>query len=537
MPLRPRDIDAICFEMSSREPKAAADAGREPDADGSPRPRQHATVSEATVIPVVTPARMAEIDAGALEPVEVLIERAGSALARAALDVMGGRYGRRVVVVAGPGNNGADGRAAAVRLNRCGVRVAVVPAANPPPVLPAADLYIDAAFGTGLTRSYGAPRRARPEAPVLAADIPSGLDGLTGAVLGGPVWEAQLTVTFAALKPGLVLGSGPELCGQVVVADIGLAVGAQSRGANTAMAHPDQSRHRDDQGSASDSARKAPRTRAVDRFDDSDWCALMQDDDVAPLPRGAGDTHKWTAAALLVAGSSPMAGAAALAAEAALRSGARMLHLSAPADVATAAPAEAVCSEPPLAIDAGRFGVCAVGPGLGLDDQAATRLGDALAAGLPTVVDADGLRLLHHSRVAGVLERRRRDQLPLVLTPHDGEFEALTAAPPGTDRIAAARGAAAALDAVVLLKGGPTVIASPDGRVRVVNSGDARLATAGSGDVLTGMIAGRLAALGPHEILERVAEAAHLHGRAVSGIRQDRITATDLLKAVSKMPC
>lgn len=444
------------------------------------------------MIPVVTPARMAEIDAAAPEPVDVLIERAGAAVAEAAAGVMGGRFGRRVVVLAGPGNNGADGRAAARRLRRRGARVRVFPATDAPGTLPAANLYIDAAFGTGLSRPYIPPRRGQPDAPVLAVDIPSGLDGLTGESLGGPVWPAWRTVTFAALKPGLLFGEGPAACGEMGVSDIGLALSA----------------------------------------DDLDACALMTDADIESLPAGTGATHKWHAAALVVAGSPGMGGAASLACEAALRSGARMVHLSAPAAAGVTSPIEVVRSEPPLTVDAGRFRVCAAGPGLGTDQQAAARLADALALGLPTVIDADGLRLLRDPAVAEVMDQRRGDSVAAVLTPHDAELEALVAAGPGRDRIAAARAAAARLGAVVLLKGGPTVVADPDGRARIVSSGDARLATAGTGDVLTGMIAGRLAAFGPERLVDRVAEAAHLHGRAASAVEGARLIASDLVSAL-----
>ncbi|MEO0495115.1 MAG: NAD(P)H-hydrate epimerase, partial [Actinomycetota bacterium] len=174
------------------------------------------------MIPIVTPAEMAAIDAAAPEPVEELIERAGAAVARAAVDLLGGTYGRRVVIVAGPGNNGADGRSAATRLRRRGVRCTVV--APDVERLPAGvDLVIDAAYGTGLSRPYAFP--AVPSgAAVLAVDISSGVHGLTGARLGAPV-AADRTITFAALKPGLVLEPGRSLAGDVVVADIGLDTG------------------------------------------------------------------------------------------------------------------------------------------------------------------------------------------------------------------------------------------------------------------------------------------------------------------------
>ena len=464
------------------------------------------------MIPVVTPARMAEIDAAAPEPTEVLIERAGAAVARAAVEVMGGRYGRRAVVLAGPGNNGADGRAAARRLGRGGMRVRVFSATDTPQLLPPADLYIDAAFGTGLSRPYTPPQRGRPEAPVLAVDIPSGLDGLTGEVLGGPVWTAQRTVTFAALKPGLLLGEGPVACGDTTVADIGLSVGGDDLDTRALVADADIGLSVGD--------------------DDGDECALFTDGDVEALPAGTGATHKWNAAALVVAGSQGMGGAASLACAAALRSGARMVHLSSPASAGVASPIEVVRSEPPLAVDAGRFAVCAAGPGLGTSERAAARLADALALGLSTVIDADGLRLLRDPAVAAAMDQRRSLSAPTVLTPHDAEMEALVGCRPGPDRIAAARAAAARLDAVVLIKGGPTVVADPHGRARIVSSGDACLATAGTGDVLTGMIAGRLAAFGPDRLLDRVAEAAHLHGRAAAAVRGARLVASDLVGAL-----
>jgi len=172
------------------------------------------------VIPVVTPAEMRAIDEAAPEPVDVLIERAGEATFRAALDLLGGTYGRHVVLVAGKGNNGADGRSAARRLRRRGVRVVVLDATALPADLPDADLLIDAAYGTGF-RGDWTPPPAPPGAAVLAVDIPSGVDGLTGQAHGAP-WRADVTVTFAALEPGLLLRDGPDLAGDVRLADIGL---------------------------------------------------------------------------------------------------------------------------------------------------------------------------------------------------------------------------------------------------------------------------------------------------------------------------
>ena len=174
------------------------------------------------MIPVLTPEEMGAVDREAPEPVEVLVRRAAGAVARAAVQLMGGTYGRRVVVVAGPGNNGWDGRVAAELLAARGVRCAVLDALDPPDRLPDADLVVDAAFGTGFRDRYELP--PGDGAPILAVDIPSGVHGLTGVASGAP-GKALATVTFAALKPGLLLGDGPAHAGLVQVADIGLDVG------------------------------------------------------------------------------------------------------------------------------------------------------------------------------------------------------------------------------------------------------------------------------------------------------------------------
>lgn len=425
---------------------------------------------------IVTPAEMGEIDAAAPEPVEVLVGRAGAAVARAALELLGGAYGRRVVVVAGKGNNGADGRDAARRLRRRGVRATVVDAGSAPEVLPAADLVIDAAYGTGFRGTYEAPRPAG-DAPVLAVDIPSGVAGLTGAASGRPL-AATRTVTFAALKPGLLLGDGAELAGEVVVADIGLDTSG-------ATAH------------------------------------LVDDEAVASwLPTPPRATHKWRSAAWLVAGSPGMGGAAHLAARAAQRGGAGYVRLSRPGlDEDPGAPTEAVVV--PLAAegwadrvlgDLDRFAVLAVGPGLGRAPSTGEQVRELVArAAVPVVVDGDGLHALG-ADAAAIVGRRPADAPAVVLTPHDGEHVALTGSAPGPDRIDAARRLAAEVGAVVLLKGPTTVVARPDGRVLVVTAGDARLATAGTGDVLTGLLAGLIAqGIDP---FRAAAAAGHLHGRA-----------------------
>src|SRR5271163_4442706 len=165
--------------------------------------------------PVVTVAEMRAADAAALARVDesVLVHRAGMVVAAHALSLLGSAYGRRVVVVAGKGNNGADGRVAAAALARRGARVRVIEAEGAPAELPPCDLVVDAAYGTGFRGQYDAPRPPA-ETLVVAVDIPSGVDGDSGVASGRPL-AADLTVTFAALKPGLLQADGPALAGRV----------------------------------------------------------------------------------------------------------------------------------------------------------------------------------------------------------------------------------------------------------------------------------------------------------------------------------
>lgn len=450
------------------------------------------TRQDGLVQPIVTPAEMAQIDAAAPEPVEELIERAGSAVARAAIRMLGGTYGRRVVVVAGKGNNGADGRAAARRLEQRGVRVAVVDAADAPERLPDADLIVDAAYGTGFRGTYEAPAKGDPATPVLAVDIPSGVDGLTG-IAGGRPLRAARTVTFAAWKPGLLLADGAELAGEVEVADIGLDASGATAGRVTA------------------------------------------DDVRSWLPEPGSGTHKWQAAAWLIAGSPGMTGAARLAASSAMRSGAGYLRLSTPgAGTQVDAPIEAVVTPLPVqewadeVLDGlDRFGAIGLGPGMGTEEDAADQVRQVVAgAPIATVVDGDGLRAL--GAAAATVIRGRSAAAPLVvLTPHDGEFEALDGGKPDADRFAAVRGLARATGAIVLLKGSTTLVGAPDGSILAADQGDARLATAGSGDVLTGLILGLLASgVAP----QRAAVAgAFLHGRAGALAWRRGLVAGDLV--------
>lgn len=433
------------------------------------------------MIPVLTPAEMAAVDAAAPEPVAVLVERAGAAVAREALRLLGGAYGRRVIVLAGPGNNGADGRSAAVRLRRRGARVDVLDAVSAPAALAPCDLVIDAAYGTGFRGSYEAPDVRG--APVLAVDIPSGVSGLTGEVSGRAL-HATRTVTFAALKPGLLLGQGRVLAGDVVVAGIGLDA-----------------------------------TSSAGLVDAADVAAWRPD---RPL-----EAHKWQSSLLVIAGSPGMTGAAHLVAAAAQRTGAGMVRLGTPGVVDDPRrPVEAVGVELPErwvgAVD--RCRALVVGPGLGRTDGVSEAVRALLAeADVPVVVDADGLVAL--GAEVGTLPRRRaRDT---VLTPHDGEYERLVGERPAADRLAAARCLAERSGSVALLKGSTTVVADPDGRAAITTTGDARLATAGTGDVLSGVIGALLAQGVP--AFEAAAAGAWIHGRAAQLGSAEGLVASDLL--------
>jgi ADP-dependent NAD(P)H-hydrate dehydratase / NAD(P)H-hydrate epimerase len=475
------------------------------------------------MIPVVTPDEMAEVDRAAAEPVDVLVERAGFRVALAARRLLVGASGRRVVVVAGRGNNGADGRLAARFLTGWGAAVGVLEASSLAPAesLPVADLVIDAAYGTGLSRPYLPPDPG--EAPVLAVDIPSGLSGLTGRRVGGDgeagggpdgggpgggALTAVRTVTFAAYKPGLLIGDGPDYAGEVEVADIGLE----------------------------ELVRERART----------W--VVTDDAFRALPGRPRQTHKWATAVEVVGGSPAMNGAPLMVAHGAMRAGAGYALVGVPGAPPGGGlpPGEHVGITLPehgweieAAAHAKRARALVVGPGLGHlslgpDGRAGadSSTGRLLAAAptVPAVVDADGLTALADvDSVRRVVEARAA---PTVLTPHEGEFARLVGRPPADDRIADVRDMARRSGAVFLLKGSPTVVAHPDGRVLVVTAGSSRLATAGTGDVLSGIIGAFLARGAP--ALEAAALGAHCHGRAAGLGRREGLVASDLPELVSQ---
>ena len=448
--------------------------------------------------PVLTVAEMQAVDAVALAstPIHELVERAGTAVAAAALDLLGGAYGRRVVLVCGSGNNGSDGRVAARLLAARGARVRVVAPDGDARIGvdgPGVDLVVDAAFGTGFHGTYDAPCVA-PGIPVLAVDIPSGVAGDTGEA-PGRVLGAVRTVTFVAPKPGLLQGDGARLAGAVEVVDIGLPVGD----------------HR------------------IGLMDDTDVAGVLPDRD----PGG----NKWSAAVALVAGSPGMTGAAALSARAAYRAGAGMVRLGVPGGDPARLPAtEAVGVTLPGAdwgaaalAAADRCRAVVVGPGLGRADGTGDQVRRLIAgSSVPVVVDADGLHALGRVDGGGL-----GASAPVVLTPHDGEYAALLGSAPGADRVAAARRLAAATGAVALVKGMTTAVADPSGRVLLACAGTPALASAGTGDVLSGIIGAFLARGVPP--LEAAALGAHVHGRAGALGHRFGLLADDLPELVARV--
>ena len=443
---------------------------------------------------VLTPARMAEADrrtiAGGV-PGAVLMERAGRACGAGALRLVGGAGGRRFVALCGPGNNGGDGFVAARHIAEAGGHVRVLLLADPDTVagdarvhmerlaavglsgetctgdVPPADCVIDALFGTGFTGVLEG-RAAKvvdalnaSGAAVLAVDVPSGVNGLTGAVTG-PAVRAHVTVCMQARKTGLVLEPGARLAGEVECVDIGIDPG-----------QPD---------------------------------ALLGDPAaaVAALAVRDPDAHKWAAGSVLVVGGSVgMSGAPALAGTAALRPGAGLAVAALPRPVppltaarneelkVRALPAQEgrLAARAPDAIGGlERFGAVAVGPGLGRGTDVAAAVRRLLAeVTAPLVLDADGL-----NNVTGADLARRVG--PTVVTPHEGEFVRLGGdLGAGENRLGAAQVAADAWRVVVLLKGPATIVAAPGRAPVVCREGGPELATAGSGDVLTGCVAAYLA--------------------------------------------
>lgn len=499
-----------------------------------------------------------------------LMETAGRGATEAVLDAFGPPTAMRMIVFCGKGNNGGDGLVVARHLVEQGAQVHVVltspkaklredpshnltlletlheesetirqrlaisqlpDGAETVAVLDSLaakirpTLYVDALLGTGLTSDVREPIRSvvtwlnQQEAPTVALDVPTGLHSDTGAVLGVCV-EATHTITMAAMKAGLVVGGGAAHTGSIRVVDIGMP------------------RH------------------VLDHVATEPGCALRTNDaDLrAWWPQRSDDAHKYSVGMTLVIGGAPgYTGAPVMASQAAARAGSGYVACACPASIQPALAQQMTAvptvplpeDEPENESDGGlasglpqvlqdqlnKARAALVGPGLGRSPSTQTSVRELLAKiDLPLVVDADGL-----NAIAGVLGADNSPFSPdgqWILTPHAGELQRLVGQPIDlTDRIAVARCYAEMWDVVLLLKGHPSVVADPDGRVFVGGAGGPSLATAGTGDVLAGLCAGFLAQ--GLEPIHAVAAAMHLGGRAAEHFAQDAdprtLQAPDLL--------
>ncbi|MFC0007074.1 NAD(P)H-hydrate dehydratase [Micromonospora siamensis] len=475
----------------------------------------------------VADVRAAEAGLMATLPPGTLMQRAAAGLARRCgllLAERGGVYGARVLLLVGSGDNGGDALYAGARLAHRGATVSALLLSpgrahaeglaafraaggrlvdRPPATV---DLVLDGIVGIGgrgglretaeqlaasLVEHCG---RDGERATVVAVDVPSGVAVDTGNVplsaSGRPsAVRADVTVAFGALKPALVVGPAAALAGQVELVDIGL--GPWLRG--------------------------SPALRVVEWSDVERWWP-----DLGPA------SEKYTRGVVGVAtGSATYPGAAVLSVGGALAGPTGLVRY------AGGARAEVVHRHPSViatgrVADAGRVQAWVCGSGLGTGEEAAAELRAVLAAPVPVVLDADALTLMVDGKMA---ERLRDRDAPIVVTPHDREFTRLCGEEPGADRVGSALRLAAWMNAVVLLKGDRTVVATPDGRAYVNPTGTAALATGGTGDVLAGLLGSLLAGGVPAD--RAAAAAAYLHGLAGrEAARGGPVTAPDVAAAL-----
>jgi hydroxyethylthiazole kinase-like uncharacterized protein yjeF len=471
------------------------------------------------MIELLTTSEMAEADRLAIAggvPGLALMERAGRAVA----DAVAARHpvGARVAVVAGPGNNGGDGFVVARVLAERGYPARVLLVGDPaalkgdaakaaagwrgtteaatPQALAGADVIVDALFGAGLDRPVTGLARVMIETmngagvPVVAVDLPSGINGSTGAQMGVAV-QATESITFFRRKPGHLLLPGRLHCGRVRVVDIGIPATVLDRVRPVTFAN-------------------GP----------SLW------ETVFPIPDI--DGHKYARGhAVVGSGGISQTGAARLAARGALRAGAGLVTIASPqAALAVNAAANLAIMVRPVdtpaqlaaMLEDRRLNAVVLGPGGGVGLPMREKVLAALAGPRGVVLDADALTSFADNRQALFFALGKRAGQATILTPHEGEFTRLFGGLDDeaklTSKLERARAAAEACGAVVLLKGPDTVVAAPDGRAAIADNAPPWLATAGAGDVLAGMIAGLLAQGMPG--FEAACAAVWLHGEAAA---------------------
>ncbi len=440
---------------------------------------------------LLTPLQMQQVDNTCGIPIDVLIERAGLKVAEEIVR----RYGaRKTVVLCGPGNKGRDGVVAARHLKSWGWPIRIGDEIGD------AELIIDALYGSGLNRDF--PQRLADAinsagVPVISIDVPSGLDGLTGHPRGASI-TANLTITFFRKKPGHVLLPGRSLCGEVVVCDIGIPVSL------------------------------------LDGQDITVW-----ENTKSETPILAADGHKYRRGhALIISGSKFQTGASRLAANAALKIGAGLVTIAGKADalrVHAAQLSAVMLAEAKTTNDLAnilvdkRINTVCIGPAAGVGAKTRNNVKVVLESGAAVVLDADAITSFSSNgkQLFNLIQSIRKR--PVVMTPHEGEFARIfdIALPSKLDR---ARAAAKLSGAVIILKGADTVIAHPDGRAKINANAPPGLATAGSGDVLSGIVTGLLAQdMGD---FEAACAAVWFHGEAAQKLGMATFTAEDLLTKI-----
>ncbi len=422
------------------------------------------------------------------------ISRAGFAVFSLARQLLGGLYGRRVTVIFGPGNNGRDALVAASHLRRAGVVVNEVRYGSAEysqrENYRGADLVIDGCFGVGLNRVF-TPPLVPSGVPILSVDIPSGLNGDSGSVLGDAV-NASATLCLTGLKLGALISEGPDFCGEIYLSELGLGETNFSGFAEF----------------------------------------LIEDADLEMLAfRRTRTDHKWSHSVAVIAGSPGMDGAAHLACTAGYFVGSGIVHLFTDTagkqgdyGVETVVHSVSLASNDDVARSdlfeeiARRFKSLVIGPGLGLGDGVAELVKAAIGARVRTVIDADAITAIPSAEwLTGLLDP---DHPGVILTPHQGELKALIGRSSkeyvddyaNSDLCAFVRRFCAKTGVSLLVKGGPTVVGSPKGTCYLTNAPDVSLAVAGSGDVLSGMIGASLSYDG--DVAQLAAVTAHLHGLA-----------------------
>ena len=446
---------------------------------------------------ILTPLQMSRVDQLCGIAEEQLIENAGRAVAE---EIVRRFSARKTVVLCGPGNNGNDGRIAARWLESWGWPVEISNDVGD------AKLIVDALFGAGLNRDFPIDRAEKINeagVPIIAVDVPSGLDGATGQPRGGCI-KADLTITFFRKKPAHVLLPGKSLCGEIVVLDIAIA------------------------------------PIVLEHIETKLW------ENAKPkLPAFVPEAHKFNRGhAVVFSGTQFRTGASRLTAQSALKIGAGLVTLVGNGDAlqiqanhTTAIMLEEISTVEAFShfmLDNRKNAVC-IGPAAGIGDDTRQHVRAALASEAFVVLDADALTSCSEKPRELFEWIKNRPANTVVMTPHEGEFSRLfgTSVKNSVSKIERARLAASLSGAIIILKGSDTVIAHPDGRAIINTNAPPSLATAGSGDVLAGLVTGLLAQSVP--TFEAAASAVWILGETAATFGKRSFNAEDLVEQIGQI--